>query len=60
MDIRKLFSKHLGNSRGQSMTEYVILVLLISLVLIPMVEILPEAIQGYSRPFFYSISRPIP
>lgn len=45
---------------GQAMTEYLFLVVLCGLVCIPMVKLLPEAVRGYIRPFYYCISRPIP
>lgn len=45
---------------GQAMTEYLILVILVSLVLIPYFKLLPEAVRGYVKPFYYCISRPIP
>ena len=46
--------------RGQAMTEYIFLVVLVALVLIPFVRILPEAIRGYVKPFYYCVSRPFP
>lgn len=49
-----------GDQQGQTMTEYVILVIFVSLVCIPVAEWLPEAVQGYVRPFYYCLSRPIP
>ncbi|GEM_PF-6111544 len=52
--------KRLANQGGQGTTEYVMLVILVSLVLIPMVRILPAAIREYIQPFYYSISRPLP
>ena len=49
-----------SNERGQAMTEYLFLVVLCGLVCIPVVKLLPEAVRGYIRPFYYCISRPIP
>ncbi len=49
-----------SSESGQAMTEYIILVILISLVCIPIFTLLPNAIRGYVQPFYYSISRPIP
>lgn len=50
----------LRNSRGQGMVEYVILVMLVAIVCIPVFKLLPEAVRGYLRPFYYCISRPLP
>lgn len=50
----------LQSERGQGATEYLALIILVALVLIPFVKLLPKAVQGYVRPFYYSISRPIP
>lgn len=46
--------------RGQGMTEYLILVVLVGLVCIPLVRMLPAAVYGYLRPFYYCVSRPVP
>lgn len=54
--LRKL----LDSEEGQAMTEYVILVLLVACVCIPIAKLLPLAIQGYARPFFYCLSKPFP
>lgn len=45
---------------GQAMTEYIFLIVLVALVCIPVVELLPQAVLGYVRPFYYCISRPVP
>ncbi len=45
---------------GQTMTEYIFLIVLVALVCIPLVELLPRAVLGYVRPFYYCLSRPIP
>jgi hypothetical protein len=45
---------------GQSMTEYLILITLVALVSLPVWKMLPEAVRGYVRPFYYSVSLPIP
>jgi len=45
---------------GQGMTEYLFLIVLVALVVIPAVKLLPDAVRGYVRPFYYCISRPIP
>lgn len=45
---------------GQAMTEYLFLVVMVALVVIPLLALFPEAVQGYVRPFFYCVSRPIP
>lgn len=50
----------LKNERGQGMTEYIILVLLVGCICIPFAKLLPKAVQGYVRPFYYCLSRPIP
>lgn len=50
----------LGSERGQGMTEYIILVLLVGLVCMPIAQLLPRAAKEYLRPFYYSVSRPIP
>jgi hypothetical protein len=49
-----------GSERGQAMTEYIILVILIAIVTIPILKLFPDAVRGYVRPFYYSISRPLP
>lgn len=49
-----------GAERGQSMTEYLFLVVLVGLVCIPVVRLLPKAILGYVTPFYYCLSRPYP
>ena len=46
--------------RGQAMTEYILLIVLVALVLVPFFRLLPEAIRGYVRPFYYCVSRPFP
>ncbi len=48
------------SQKGQGLTEYIFLVVLVALVCIPMVRILPDAIRGYVRPFYYCLSRPLP
>lgn len=50
----------LRNEKGQGMTEYIILVLLVACICIPFARLLPIAVQGYVRPFYYCLSRPIP
>jgi hypothetical protein len=50
----------LRSERGQGMTEYIALVILVALVCIPIMKLLPLAVQGYVRPFYYCISRPVP
>ena len=50
----------LKDQRGQAMTEYIALVILVALVCIPVMKFLPIAVRGYVRPFYYCISRPIP
>lgn len=61
--MQKRFSfdrKLLRNSRGQGATEYIILIVLVALVSIPVFYALPKAVQGYVRPFYYCLSRPLP
>ena len=48
------------SERGQAATEYLALIILVALVCIPVVRMLPEAVRGYVRPFYYCISRPLP
>ncbi len=48
------------SERGQAMTEYVFLIVLVALVCIPVVKWLPAAVRGYVRPFYYCLSRPLP
>jgi hypothetical protein len=48
------------NCRGQAMSEYLALVILVGLVCIPVVRLLPDAVRGYVRPIYYCVSRPIP
>lgn len=48
------------NQKGQAMVEYVMLVILVSLVCIAMVKMLPRAVRGYVQPFYYVISKPVP
>ena len=45
---------------GQAMTEYLFLIILVALVCIPVAKWLPAAVQGYARPIYYCVSRPIP
>lgn len=45
---------------GQAMTEYLFLVVLVALVVIPLLQLFPRVVQGYVRPFYYCISRSIP
>jgi len=45
---------------GQGMTEYILLVILVALVSVPIMKLLPLAVQGYVRPFYYCVSRPVP
>ena len=49
-----------SDERGQGMSEYVIVVLLVACVCIPIAKLLPDAIRGYARPFFYCLSKPFP
>lgn len=49
-----------AGERGQAMSEYIILVLLVALVCVPIVKLLPAAVREYARPFYYCVSRPIP
>jgi len=49
-----------GSQNGQAMTEYIFLIILVALVSIPIFKMLPEAVRGYVRPFYYCISRPLP
>lgn len=58
--LSKMFTRRLGNERGQSMTEYIALIILVSLVSMPVMKLLPEAVRGYVRPFYYCVSRPLP
>jgi hypothetical protein len=60
MKIIKENNKRRSGEKGQAMTEYMLLIVLVALVLIPMFTLLPEAVRGYIRPFYYCISRPIP
>ncbi len=48
------------NERGQGTTEYIVLIILVSLVCIPVMTLLPKAVRGYVRPFYYCVSRPLP
>ncbi len=48
------------NQKGQGLAEYILLVVLVSLVCIAMVRILPQAVRGYVQPFYYVLSKPIP
>lgn len=50
----------LRHESGQAMTEYIFLIVLVALVTIPMAKWLPRAVQGYVRPFYYCLSRPLP
>jgi len=45
---------------GQAMTEYIFLILLVSVVSIPVFKLLPKAVAGYVRPIYYCVSRPFP
>ncbi len=52
--------KVIRSERGQAATEYLALIILVALVCIPVVRMLPEAVRGYVRPFYYCISRHLP
>lgn len=54
------FNKILKNSVGQAMSEYIIIVTLVALVCIPVYKTLPDAVRGYMRAIFYTVSRPLP
>lgn len=66
MLIRKMRYKKMryglgiNSERGQAMTEYIILVILVGLVCITVAESLPRAVRGYVLPFYYCVSRPFP
>ena len=57
---RRSISKTRNDQSGQALAEYIILVVLVAIVLIPISRLLPLAVQGYLRPFYYTISRSIP
>jgi hypothetical protein len=46
--------------RGQAMTEYLILIVTVALVCMPVVKLLPKAIEYYVRPIYYCVTRPFP
>ena len=48
--------ERIKSERGQGTTEYIVLIILVALVLIPFVKLLPKAVQGYVRPFFIQLS----
>ncbi|MCB0323454.1 MAG: hypothetical protein KDD69_07760 [Bdellovibrionales bacterium] len=48
------------NECGQAMTEYIILLFAVVLVCATFAKLLPEAIQGYVRPIYYSVAKPFP
>lgn len=52
--------QEIRSEQGQGMTEYIIMLVLIALLCIPIARTLPAAIQGYVRPFYYILSKPIP
>jgi len=54
------FRKLRQDQSGQMMSEYVILIILVALICIPVMKWLPAAVQGYTRAFYYCLSRPIP
>ena len=56
----RAYCRMFANESGQGMTEYIILVILVALVLVPYFRLMPEAVRGYVRPFYYCISKPIP
>ncbi|MFN8390294.1 MAG: hypothetical protein U0136_08400 [Bdellovibrionota bacterium] len=53
-------SKALRSEQGQALTEYIALVILVALVCIPIMKLLPIAVRGYVKPFYYCVSRPLP
>ena len=53
-------SRFLKDQRGQSLSEYIILVLLVGIVCLPLSRWLPTAVRGYLRPIYYSVSKPFP
>ncbi len=52
--------RRIHSESGQGLTEYIALIILVALVCIPIVRLLPEAVRGYVRPFYYCVSRPLP
>ena len=58
--MRRRRAKFLVDQRGQGMTEYLILIVLVAIVCIPFAKLLPQAVAGYVRPFYYCLSRPLP
>lgn len=59
-EMRRKGSAIRGSDRGQAATEYIILILIVSLVCSFIIRTLPVAVQGYVRPFYFVISRPYP
>lgn len=60
VDVAQRWGRKLAEFRGQSTTEYIILVIVVSLVSLPIMRMLPDAVRGYVKPFYYCLSRPIP
>ena len=56
----KRSDRKIQSEAGQGLTEYIALIILVALVCIPIVRLLPEAVRGYVRPFYYCVSRPLP
>lgn len=48
------------NERGQGATEYVLLIVLVTLGLIPFLQIYRVAIEAYLKPILFFASLPIP
>ena len=46
--------------RGQAATEYLALIVLVTLGCSFIIRTLPVAVQGYLRPFYFVISKPYP
>jgi len=54
------FAERVRSESGQGLSEYMVLIILVSLVCIPVFTWLPEAVRGYVRPFYYCLSKPFP
>lgn len=57
---KRVDGERFDSERGQAMTEYIALIVLVALVCLPIAKLLPAAIREYVRPFYYCVSRPIP
>jgi hypothetical protein len=60
LELKRPRCSKFRDQTGQAMTEYIFLILLVSVVSIPVFKILPKAVAGYVNPIYYCVTRPFP